>query len=84
MIARVSTVLPDLLHTTNSVRSKSGARATASTALGSVLSSTDNEIFAKLDASTAGARLDPPIPHTTVWVRPSLRAASAKRTSSSH
>src|SRR5713101_8611090 len=57
---------------------------TASTALGSVLSSTDKDVFAKLDASTAGARLDPPIPHTTVRVRPSRRAASAKRTSSSH
>jgi hypothetical protein len=44
-----------LLHTPNCVRSKSGARATASTAPGSVLSSTDNEAFAKLDASTAGA-----------------------------
>src|SRR2546428_247835 len=28
--------------------------------------------------------LAPPIPHTTVWVRPSRRAASAKRTRSSH
>src|SRR2546430_11480661 len=42
------------------------SRVTASTALGSVLSSTDKDGFAKLDASTSGARLDPPIPHTTV------------------
>src|SRR5207247_887689 len=70
--------------TTNSVRSKSAARVTASTALGSVLSSTDKDGFAKLDASTSGARLDPPIPHTTVRVRPARRAASVKRTSSSH
>src|SRR2546426_801103 len=69
---------------TNSVRSGSTARATASTAAGSVLSSTDRDGFAKLDASTSGARLDPPIPHTIVRVRPSRRAASAKRTSSSH
>src|SRR5882672_6914839 len=69
---------------TNSVRSGSTARATASTAPGSVLSSTDRDGFAKLDASTSGARLDPPIPHTIVRVRPSRRAASAKRTSSSH
>src|SRR6185295_11013061 len=76
-------VLPRLLQTINSVRSNSGARATAMTALGSVLSSTDRDGFAKLDASTAGPRLDPPIPHTTVRVRPSCRAASAKRTRSS-
>src|SRR5712691_2566623 len=69
---------------TNSVRSSSTARATASTAAGSVLSSTDRDGFAKLDASTSGARLDPPIPHTIVRVSPSRRAASAKRTSSSH
>src|SRR5881409_3728143 len=69
---------------TNSVRSGSTARATASTAAGSVLSSTDRDGFAKLDPSTSGARLDPPIPHTIVRVRPSRRAASAKRTSSSH
>src|SRR3989442_983928 len=76
--------MPDLLQTTNSVRSKSAERATASTALGSVLSSTDKDGFAKLDARTSGARLDPPIPHTTARFRPSRRAASAKRTRSSH
>jgi len=71
-------------QTTNNVRSKSAARATARTALGSELSSTDSDAFAKLDASTSGARLDPPIPHTTVRRRPSRRTASAKRTRSSH
>jgi len=43
-----------------------------------VLSSTDNEAFATLDASTAGARLDPPIPLTTVMVdTPAKRNALA-------
>ena len=59
-------------------------RSIASTAPGSVLSSAVSEEAPKLAASTWGARLEPPMPHTTTRVSPSRRAAAAKRVSSSH
>src|SRR5438094_2185841 len=59
-------------------------RSMASTAAGSVLSRTVREGAPKLVASTWGARLDPPMPHTTTRVNPSRCAASAKRVRSSH
>src|SRR5438094_667050 len=46
-------------------------RSMASTAAGSVLSRTVREGAPKLVASTWGARLDPPMPHTTTRVNPS-------------
>src|SRR5438094_176268 len=54
-------------------------RSMASTAAGSVLSRTVREGAPKLVASTWGARLDPPMPHTTTRVNPSRCAASEQR-----
>src|SRR5438309_2194963 len=56
----------------------------ASTAAGSVLSRAVREVAPKLAASTWGARLEPPMPHTTTRVSPSRRTAAAKRVSSCH
>src|SRR5437773_1913977 len=53
------------------------ARSSASTAAGSVLSRTVREVAPKLAASTWGARLEPPMPHTIARVSPSLRTAAA-------
>src|SRR5256885_13676936 len=50
----------------------------------SVLSRAVREVAPKLAASTWGARLEPPMPHTTTCVSPSRRTAAAKRVSSCH
>src|SRR5206468_158153 len=73
----------DLLLMTNNVV-PIPVRSMASTAAGSVLSRAARAGAPKLVASTWGARLDPPMPHTTTRVNPSRRAASAKRVRSSH
>ena len=82
--ARVSTVLPDLLERTNSVRARSVAVPAACTACGLVLSNTWRSPALNVSASTSATRLDPPMPHTSVRVRPSARTAAASATYSSH
>src|SRR5207247_611136 len=52
-------------------------RSIASTAPGSVLSSAVSEEAPKLAASTWGARLEPPMPHTTTRALPGVAIVAA-------
>ena len=83
----VSIVPPDLVETTNSVRSRSICSRTARIAAGSVESSTCSasapSVAPKVRQSTSGARLEPPIPSSTASVRPSAAQPRANSTSSS-
>ncbi len=83
---RVSAVVPDLEEATTRVCSAGSSAATRAIACGSTESSTWSSSpragRARLRATTSGNRLEPPIPSTTAWVRPSARACSVQRSSS--
>ncbi len=82
----VSMVEPDLLATTTSVRERSRRSAVARTWSGCVLSSTSNLATPlpgpHVSAITSGPRLDPPIPSSSTWLRPSACAPLANEASS--
>ena len=82
----VSVVPPDLLATTNRVRSSSSSPATRSIVAGCVVSSTMSSSAPSANpnvrAKTSGARLDPPIPSSTAVSNPSAAACFANASSS--
>ena len=69
--ASVSTVDPDLLATTTTVRSSRSASA-ARTWCGSVVSSTVNAT-SRVRVMTSGASDEPPMPASTMWSSPARR-----------
>ena len=78
----VSSVVPDLLAITYSVSSGGSSSVTRATAAGCVVSSTTSSSAPSaapyVRANTSGARLDPPIPHSTAVRKPSDAAFFAK------
>ena len=75
-----SMVPPDLLAKMNRVRFRSSCPRTESIQAGSVVSSTKRRGyfgFWKTPRITSGARLEPPIPSSTAWVKPAARISSA-------
>ena len=76
-----SSVLPDLLATITSVRSRSTRLSTARTCAGSVESSTwrsrPSGWRPNVRASTSGHKLEPPMPSSSACVKPSARASPA-------
>src|SRR5205814_3088917 len=76
-----SSVLPDLLDTTNNVFARSTFCSNALTWGGSVESRTYDlgkpEIGPKVNASTSGHKLDPPMPSTSTSRNPSFLISSA-------
>ena len=79
---RVSRVDPDFEETTKSVRSSSRLPSSRRIAAGCVVSRTWNDSTSNARRSTSGARLEPPMPSSTVWSNCS-RAPAANAFSSS-
>src|SRR5438552_14912781 len=77
-----SSVLPDLLETINSVRSRSIVLSRRRIWAGSVESRTCKrgkpELAPKLCASTSGPRLEPPMPSSTASLNPAFLTSAAK------
>ena len=80
---RVSMVEPDFDDARNSVASSGHSWPMRATAAGSVVSSTRSSgrppDGGKVRARTSGKRLEPPMPMTTTWVRPSAAAVVGER-----
>ena len=75
-----SSVEPDLLETMNSVFFRSTCSSRAFTCAGSVESRTRSSgepgTWPKVSRQTSGHRLEPPMPSSSAWVKPSCRASS--------
>ena len=78
-------VPPDFEETRKSVCRGSCAAVTARTAAGDVLSSTVSSrnlgATPSMRRMTSGARLDPPMPRSTAWVKPSALTSATKASS---
>ena len=82
----VSSVVPDLLATMNSVRERSRERSTSAIVAGWVASRTVSSrapgAAPKVRANISGARLEPPMPSSSARVNPSPAACAANDCSS--